>query len=435
MAPFVVISAAYGTLGDVAPMLGLAERMLSRGVAVTLVVDAYFLPRARALSGARVETLGTVEEYQALLDDVQGRWNKPADTVRFWLRRLNDHYTLLARLADEAPGQVAFIGHALDLPVRLLQERRGVPAATVLLQPWMLRSKGASPSQFAGMRVRGWYPRWLKAAAYKVQDVMVDFAYAPQLNAFRTELGLAPVKRVYHRWYLCDGPILGLWPRWLANEPDFPARLRMTDFPFTDGATEEQPLSDALTAFMADAQAASAPVYAFTLGSAPPPYAATFFAAAIEACGHLGARAVLLCGSAALLPAALPPHAHHVEYAPFSSLLPLVAVFAYNGGFGGFSQACRAGVPQLVVPGRFDQPHNALTAARFGVGVRLDAKDVTPRSMAAALCKLSAPGVKAKCAELAGRCRAESGAGLERAADTVIEFAQASCTPACAAAQ
>ncbi len=125
MAPSVVISAAYGTLGDVAPMLGLAERLLSRSVAVTLVVDAYFLPRARALSGARVETLGTVEEYQALLDDVQGRWSKPADTVRFWLRRLNDHYTLLARLADEAPGQVTFIGHALDLPVRLLQERRG----------------------------------------------------------------------------------------------------------------------------------------------------------------------------------------------------------------------------------------------------------------------------------------------------------------------
>ena len=67
------------------------------------------------------------------------------------------------------------------------QEKKGVPCATVVLQPWMLRSKerDAVARYSQGLHVRGWYPRGAKAFAYKVQDAMIDFAYCPQLNAFR----------------------------------------------------------------------------------------------------------------------------------------------------------------------------------------------------------------------------------------------------------
>ena len=62
-----------------------------------------------------------------------------------------------------------------------------MPCATVVLQPWMLRSKerGAVASFAQGLQVRSWYSRGMKAFAYKVQDAMIDFAYCPQLNAFR----------------------------------------------------------------------------------------------------------------------------------------------------------------------------------------------------------------------------------------------------------
>ena len=59
-----------------------------------------------------------------------------------------------------------------------------MPCATVVLQPWMLRSK-AGPSSFHGMTVHDWYPRWAKATCFKLQDALIDFAYCPQLNAFR----------------------------------------------------------------------------------------------------------------------------------------------------------------------------------------------------------------------------------------------------------
>jgi hypothetical protein len=55
------------------------------------------------------------------------------------------------------------------------------------------------------MHVRAWYPRWLKSTCFKLQDALIDFAYAPQLNAVRHVLGLPPASRVYHRFFLCKG--------------------------------------------------------------------------------------------------------------------------------------------------------------------------------------------------------------------------------------
>jgi len=442
MAPTVVVSAAYGTLGDVAPLLGLTEKLLARGVPTTLVIDAYFLARAQPLreAGARVLTLGSAAEYEQLLGDAKKRWSKPQSTVHFWLARLEEHYRLLESLAAEAPGRVAFVGHALDLPVRLIEEKLRLPCATVLLQPWMLRSK-EQPCQFAGMRVRAWYPKGLKAFCYKVQDFLIDYAYTPQLNAFRAQLHLPPVIRVYHKWFLAEGMVLGLWPDWFAKASDFPQRVRICDFPFTDGAAGGfvsegaealKQLAPELRRFLVEAD--GTPVYAFTLGSAPPPYAPAFFAAAVAACERLGARCVLLTASAALLPQPLPASAHHAAYAPFSSLMQHVAAFVYNGGFGGLSQALRAGVPQLVVPGRFDQPHNASEVEKLGVGLRLDMQALTARSMAAALRKLREAAVRARCAEVAARC-AQGSDGLDYAALNVVEFATRRCAAAEAPAE
>lgn len=50
----------------------------------------------------------------------------------------------------------------------------------------------------------------------------------------------------------------------------------------------------------------------------------------------------------------------HATYVPFSALLVSVDAIVHNGGVGTMSQALRAGIPQLIVPGRWDQPDNAL---------------------------------------------------------------------------
>jgi UDP:flavonoid glycosyltransferase YjiC (YdhE family) len=88
----VVVSAAYGTWGDVQPMLALAAALAEQGHAVTCIVDGYWLDAASATRGVTVVTLGAADEYAAMLADAKLRWSKPQTLVHAWLSRLRQHY-------------------------------------------------------------------------------------------------------------------------------------------------------------------------------------------------------------------------------------------------------------------------------------------------------------------------------------------------------
>jgi UDP:flavonoid glycosyltransferase YjiC (YdhE family) len=59
-------------------------------------------------------------------------------------------------------------------------------------------------------------------------------------------------------------------------------------------------------------------------------------------------------------------------------------MLVHHGGIGSSAQAIRAGIPQIVLPDRFDQPDNALRVAILGLGGAV----FSPRPPAAALAEL-----------------------------------------------
>ena len=242
--------------------------------------------------------------------------------------------------------------------------------------------------------------------------------------------------------------MLGLFPSWLAGTPaDWPKQLKLVGFPLAEQPAEDSALELELRSFLAAARESSQPVYAFALGSAPPPYACEYFATAVEACRRLGARAVLLCTVEGVVPDPLPEHAYRAVFAPFSALLQHVAVFSFNGGIGGVSEALRAGTPQvcaaalaileaadgqlrprqLITPGRFDQPDNAERMVRLGVATRLNICDWNVERCSAALEKLrSSPSVRAACAAAAAHfTQATQATSAAQAAQLVAELASA----------
>lgn len=58
-------------------------------------------------------------------------------------------------------------------------------AASQQQQPVLMQHPSRSASSFKGMEVHDWYPHWLKATCFKLQDALIDFAYCPQYNAVR----------------------------------------------------------------------------------------------------------------------------------------------------------------------------------------------------------------------------------------------------------
>ena len=451
----IIVSSRYGTPGDFLPMMGLAEALADQGAQVrrprpsqrlarqpltsaaqvTLITDQLMAPRAERLRPKlkRLILLGDEAGTGITLTDPAVS-SDPVQVFAYWLAQLPKHYQLLRELVAEEAGTLV-VGHQLDFAVRILEETTHTGCATVILSPFSLRSSHPDhePSSVAGLHLRRWMPRCAKSAAYRAMDALGDLLAAPQINAFRASLGLPSVSRIFHRWYLCKGPTLALWPHWLAPAPpDFPSRLRICGFPFTDAATGGRQLGEAslrqlpsgLADFVEDCRANGRPIVVVTLGTAPPLHAADILRAVLGACSGLGTSAVLLCphhclprgwGDAC--------HACHCEYAPFGAILQHASVFVGNGGIGGFSQAVRAGVPMLVIPSGWDQPHNGWLAERLGVGAMVDwAGDggALPRALTRLL---SSPAVRERCAEL--RVTADDGeAGCERAAWHVLDWAQ-----------
>ena len=126
----------------------------------------------------------------------------------------------------------------------------------------------------------------------------------------------------------------------------------------------------------------------------------SFFAASAGACRMLKRRGILLSRHRDHIPRDLPPGVIHVDYAPFSQLLPRCAALVHHGGIGTTAQALAAGVPQLVMPLAHDQFDTAMRVRRLGVGSSIPVK------------RYNAPRVARELAELLGssqvreRCRA-----------------------------
>ena len=263
--------------------------------------------------------------------------------------------------------------------MRVAQDALGIPGVSVHLSPAILRSV-LKPARTPPLPVSARLPRSWNRLVYSIVDaLLIDRALAGPLNDFRRSLGLPPVKRIFNSWIHSPDRVIGLFPDWFAPQPpDWPRQTVLTGFPLYD-ESDVTAVDPAVERFLIDGPA---PI-AFTPGSAMR-HAQRFFAEAVRTCRILGCRGVLLSRHAENMPANLPPDVRHVDYVPFSRLLPHCAALVHHGGIGTAAQALAAGIPQLVVPMAHDQPDNAARLNRLGVAEVLPARRFrAPRASAA----------------------------------------------------
>ena len=85
--------------------------------------------------------------------------------------------------------------------------------ATIVLSPALLRCDDVTHAPFGGGLVASGCLRGLK---HRINDAIVDLAFAPQLNAHRKRLNLPPAKRVYHKFFL-SSEVVAAFPPWFAT--------------------------------------------------------------------------------------------------------------------------------------------------------------------------------------------------------------------------
>lgn len=356
---------ALGSAGDVHPFIAISQALQARGHAVRILSAPHFAERI-GRAGIDFTPLGQPGEYEELLQRRE-LWQPLAGT-RFvldeLLRRLPEGYAIVDELA-RAP-QTVLVGSTLAWANRLVQERRGIPAATVHLAPICLQS-ATQPSVLPGIGDLSWMPPKLLRFVERVSErLLLDRWIGPRLNRVRAAIGLPPVRQIVSRWMHSPDLVVAAWPEWFATtQPDWLPQVRTSGFPLFD---EPGPgLDDRLSAFLA----AGTPPIGITAGSAMA-HGDRLFAGALAACRALDRRAVLITPFADQLPPVMPTWARHVAYAPFTALVPRLSALVHHGGIGTSAQALAAGIPQVVVPFAHDQFDNAARLRRLGVAAQIE---------------------------------------------------------------
>jgi UDP:flavonoid glycosyltransferase YjiC (YdhE family) len=260
-------------------------------------------------------------------------------------------------------------------------------------------------------------PRPFKAMMFWLVDrLMIDKHLAPGVNAYRAELGLPPVHRLFKSWLHSPELVVNLFPEWYsAPQPDWPPNTYNTGFPLFDETGVREIPSD-VAAFLDEGEA---PIV-FTAGSAMA-FSRRFLADSVEICRKLNRRGILLTQFADQVPAELPPTVRHFDYIPFSQVLPLAAAVVHHGGIGTTAQAFAAGVPQLVTPFAHDQPDNAHRVKRLGAGDFVLPPNYAGEGLPAIRRLIEATAIKQRCEELAARLRGAD--PIDRTCDLIESIA------------
>ncbi|MCW5981608.1 MAG: glycosyltransferase [Bryobacteraceae bacterium] len=355
-----------GSAGDVHPMAALGIALRSRGHEVEFAASPVFR-RVAERHGFGFFPLGTEQDYFEALNDPDLWKSRRAFGViarRLMLPSLRPVYEWIERSLGS--DDMVVVAAATALGARVAQDKLGASLATIHLQPAIIRSYYQTAA-IGIPDVMNVVPRPLKRLFFRVVDrFVIDRALAPEVNRFRSELGLPSVRRLFNGWIHSPQLVIGLFPEWFGPvQPDWPPNMRLAGFPLYD-ESEARGVPDELEEFLRDGE----PPVVFTAGSAMT-QARDFFRVSAEAVAILGLRAVFLTQFPEQLPPSLPGSIRSFSYVPFSLALPRAAALVHHGGIGTTAQAFAAGIPQLVVPYAHDQPDNAVRVERLGAGLTL----------------------------------------------------------------
>jgi rhamnosyltransferase subunit B len=390
-----VVLVSVGTDGDVFPYVGLGAKLRSRGHQVTLAASAHYESLAGAY-GFDFHPLVSTEENDELFShpDFWSPFKNAPLMARWGVRFIRRQYELLSKLVLE---DSVLVSSPAVFAATLVHETAGVPLVNLVLQPWMIPSSIAPPMMPHLTLLRS-APQFVWKVIWRVLDVVVEVLAGRELNRVRASLGLRPMRRVIQNW-LSPQLALGLFPEWYGQpQADWPPQLRLTGFPLFDGGKNGEDLSSQLLEFCRGGD----PPIAFTFGTGMA-HSAEFFRGALEACGVLGVRGILLTKYRDQLPDFLPPSVIHCAFAPFQKLFPHCAAVVHHGGIGTVAKALATGTPQLICPIYFDQIDNGVRTKALGVGDWIKPGNREGKKVAKALTKLVTPSTRARCREISAR--------------------------------
>ncbi len=375
---------AYGSVGDIYPMLAIAQQLKARGERVLFVANEYFAEAVRradvpyAQAGTRQEQLAARETATSNGDTFKGAMVRYDYIIGCNYARVSE---ILNRL-HAAGQQLLVVTHGFMSPAFPACEALGIPIVITFYAPSQIPENREDYVLYrTGFGRSEWFARHIRFPLNQIRNRFLQSPY-PRYNKWREKAG-------YPR---CPGPIAssirgllaGRGWRWRHRHPC--VVLEMALFPQWYGEPIGRDISDIehvgfvfhsdpdernnalVDSFIA---AHGAPVV-FTPGTAVED-TEDFCGAISETCRLLDAPAIVLsryvaeslakfdfaaCGARVLA----------LDHVDLGYLLPRARLLVHHGGIGTLAQAVRAGIPQIIRPRMYDQPMNGVRVAMNGLG-------------------------------------------------------------------
>lgn len=341
-----ILIAAFGSRGDVQPMLALALGLRDAGHVVTFAAPPNFAAWIRSFD-LRFEPVGS--DVEKAIEEIGLNVLKGMRAMRNEVHQQFDEIAPLARGAD------VLIGASIHCASVSFGEAQGIPAFYAFFSPLIAPSRHHAPP-FVSLHG---LPRWANALVWSGMRLTWRALIGAELNEERRKLGLAPLRETWEH-ILGHNPLFAGEPALAPLPPDARADI------VTTGAwllPETGPLDPELEAFLSGGPP---PVY-IGFGSMPDPKPERTTRILLDAIREAGVRAVISSGWARLGLKELPDSVRVIGPAPHSMLFPRCAAIVHHGGAGTTMAAANAGVPQVIVPHAFDQFHCSRLIPALGV--------------------------------------------------------------------
>ena len=413
-----IVLTAWGSYGDLNPILGIGHQLRARGHAVVLAAPGYYQAAIEA-QGFTFRSVGPNADPdvdRALIAKVLHPTRGPEAIYREIL--VPALRTSFDELMAAVEGADLLVSHPASLAAPLVAEVTGIRWRSTVLSPLHFLS-AYDPVVPPVARWLGDLPwTWRVALAPLMARVgrAVSAPWVRDVADVRRTLGLAPGRHAAFDAQHAPSGVLALFSRVFGGpHPDWPPHVTITGQVRHDTAHGVQ-LDATLAAFL---DAGEAPVV-FTLGSSAVWQPGRFYEESVAAAGQLGVRAVLLAGAeqAPALQRYRSDAVFVAEAAPHSQLFPRAAAVVHQCGMGTLGTALHASIPQLGVPFANDQPDNAARLERLGVAHTVYPSAYHAARVTNALGRLLAdPRYRERAETVAAVVRTEHGA--ETAADNL----------------
>ncbi len=395
---------AYGTRGDVQPLLALGRGLQLAGHDVSVLAGSNFEAWIRGY-GLAFADMGV--DIQALMQSPDGvRWVEAPGWSQPWHMR-----KLFTRASGLTMDSIWAFSGAVDVLVSSFTsdglavsaaEKRGIRWLSVGLQP--LRPTRAGHAVFmAPLPTRN---SALNRGMSAMTEIAMWVTFGDIYNTFRRKLGLPQRGFADYKRLTYGAPLyLGFSEYVMPRPADYRANWHITGYWFLDEPKWQPPQE--VAQFLA---AGPAPVY-IGFGSATDRDARATTEAILSAVKQSGQRALISGGWAGLRGTVNDDNVLFIGGMPHSWLFARMSALVHHGGGGTTGAGARAGLPALLVPHFAEQPQWARRLFDLGVSPKPIPKNkLTADALAAGLRQMAADtDMRARAAALGANVRAEDG--------------------------